>query len=121
MHKQIFVNLAVSSVEKSMAFFSQLGFAFEPRFTNEQAACMVIGENIYAMLLAKDFFQTFTNKTLCNPKESTEALIRAIAAGRSMIWSRRRWLLAAPSLVPRRIMASCTAAASRTSTGTSGN
>ncbi|MHB9835212.1 VOC family protein [Paraburkholderia terrae] len=75
MHKQIYVNLAVNSVEKSKAFFSQLGFTFEPKFTNEQAACMVIGENIYAMLLAKDFFQTFTNRTLCNPKESTEALI----------------------------------------------
>ncbi|SEI64959.1 VOC family protein [Paraburkholderia diazotrophica] len=75
MHKQIYVNLAVSSVEKSKTFFSQLGFTFEPKFTNEQAAAMVIGENIYAMLLAKDFFQTFTNKTLCNPKESTEALI----------------------------------------------
>lgn len=55
MHKQIYVNLAVNSVEKSKAFFSQLGFTFEPKFTNEQAACMVIGENIYAMLLAKDF------------------------------------------------------------------
>jgi predicted lactoylglutathione lyase len=75
MHKQIYVNLAVNSVEKSKAFFSQLGFTFEPKFTNEQAACMVIGENIYAMLLTKDFFQTFTNRTLCNPKESTEALI----------------------------------------------
>ncbi|CAG9251262.1 MULTISPECIES: VOC family protein [Paraburkholderia] len=75
MHKQIYVNLAVNSVEKSKAFFSQLGFTFDSRFTNEQAACMVIGENIYAMLLAKDFFQTFTSKTLCNPKESTEALI----------------------------------------------
>ncbi|ALL68232.1 extradiol dioxygenase [Paraburkholderia caribensis MBA4] len=75
MHKQIYVNLAVSSVEKSKAFFSQLGFTFDPKFTNEQAACMVIGDNIYAMLLAQDFFQTFTNRTLCNPKESTEALI----------------------------------------------
>lgn len=101
MHKQIYVNLAVSSVEKSKAFFSQLGFAFEPKFTNEQAACMVIGENIYAMLLAKDFFQTFTSKTLCNPKESTETLICLSCDSRAQVDELADKALAAGGTQPR--------------------
>ncbi|MEM5384492.1 VOC family protein [Paraburkholderia phymatum] len=101
MHKQIYVNLAVSSVEKSKAFFSQLGFTFEPKFTNEQAAAMVIGENIYAMLLAKDFFQTFTHKTLCNPKESTEALICISCDSRAQVDELVAKARAAGGAVPR--------------------
>ncbi|CAB3800365.1 VOC family protein [Paraburkholderia fynbosensis] len=75
MHKQIYVNLAVDDLERSKAFFSTIGFSFEPQFTNEQAACLILGDNIYAMLLVKDLFKSFTRKSLCNPKESTEALV----------------------------------------------
>jgi predicted lactoylglutathione lyase len=101
MHKQIYVNLAVSSVEKSKAFFSQLGFTFEPKFSNEQAVSMVIGENIYAMLLAKDFFQTFTNKTLCNPKESTETLVCISCDSRAQVDELVAKARAAGGAVPR--------------------
>ncbi|CAD6519093.1 VOC family protein [Paraburkholderia sabiae] len=101
MHKQIYVNLAVDSVEKSTAFFSQLGFTFDARFTNDQATCMVIGENIYAMLLAKDFFQTFTNKTLCNAKESTEALICLSCDSRAQVDELADKALAAGGAQPR--------------------
>ena len=75
MHKQIFVNIAVNDLPKSKAFFEALGLTFNAQFTNDQAACLVIGENIYAMLLVKDFFKTFTHKTLVDPSKSTEALI----------------------------------------------
>ena len=75
MHKQIYVNLAVDNLERSKAFFSTIGFSFEAQFTNAQAACLILGENLYAMLLAKDLFKSFTRKSLCNPKESTEALM----------------------------------------------
>lgn len=75
MHKQIYVNLAVENLERSKAFFSAIGFSFDPRFTNDQAACLVLGDNIYAMLLVKDLFRSFTHKSLCNPRESTEALV----------------------------------------------
>ncbi|KLU20946.1 extradiol dioxygenase [Caballeronia mineralivorans PML1(12)] len=74
MHKQIFVNLAVEDLQKSRAFFGELGFSFNPKFSNDQAAGMVISENIYAMLLVKPFFQTFTSKTIIDPKEQVEAL-----------------------------------------------
>jgi predicted lactoylglutathione lyase len=75
MHKQIYVNLAVEDLPRARAFFEQLGFSFDPRFSNDQAAGMIIGENIYAMLLRKDFFQTFTNKPLCDPAAATEVLV----------------------------------------------
>jgi len=71
MHKQIFVNLAVSDLKRSMAFFRGLGFEFNPQFTNEQGACMVIGENIHAMLLSTPFFKTFVTKPVLS---STGAL-----------------------------------------------
>ena len=70
MHKQIFVNLAVADLPKSKAFFESLGLAFNPQFTNEQGACLVLGDNIFAMLLVKDFFKTFTGKPLVDPREA---------------------------------------------------
>ncbi len=74
MHKQIFVNLPVVDLKKSQAFFSELGFSFEPRFTNEKAACMIVGENIFAMLLERPFFQGFTAKTIIDAKTHVETL-----------------------------------------------
>jgi len=74
MARKIFVNLPVRDLERSKAFFSALGFSFNPQFTNEQGACMVISEDIYAMLLTEPFFQTFTKKPVSDRK-STEVLI----------------------------------------------
>ncbi len=75
MNRQIFVNLAVEDLQKSRAFFGELGFSFNPKFSNDQGACMVISEHIYAMLLVKPFFQTFTTKTIIDPKEQVETLM----------------------------------------------
>ena len=75
MHKQIFVNLPVGDLPRSKAFFESLGLAFNPQFTNDQGACLVVGENIYAMLLVKDFFRTFTGKPLVDATRSTEVLV----------------------------------------------
>lgn len=75
MNKQIFVNLPVKDLNKSVAFFTALGYTFNPQFTNEQATCMIISEgSIYAMLLVEDFFQTFTNKPIASAHEVTEVL-----------------------------------------------
>lgn len=74
MHQQIFVNLPVKDLERSKAFFGRLGYAFNPQFTNEQAACMVLGENLYAMLLVESFFQTFTHKPVHDARKATEVL-----------------------------------------------
>lgn len=75
MHKQIFVNLPVKDVERTKAFFSKLGFGFNPDFSNEQALSMVIGENIFAMLLAEPFFQGFTKKPIADATKTTEVLV----------------------------------------------
>ena len=76
MARQIFVNLPVRDLERSKAFFSRLGFGFNPQFTDEKAACLVIEENsIYAMLLSEPFFKTFIDKAICDAKKSTEVLI----------------------------------------------
>jgi uncharacterized protein len=76
---QIFINLPVKHLNKSMAFFTKLGFTFNPQFTDEKAACMIIGENIYAMLLVEEFFRTFTKKEIIDARKSTEVIL-ALAA-----------------------------------------
>ncbi|RJG11753.1 VOC family protein [Massilia cavernae] len=75
MNKQIFVNLPVKDLAKSKEFFSALGYTFNPQFTDENAACMIISENsIYAMLLVRDYFKTFTSKPVASAHEVTEVL-----------------------------------------------
>ena len=75
MATQIYVNLPVKNLERSRAFFTSLGYGFNPQFSNESGACMVIGENIYAMPLVESFFQTFTKKPVADATRSTEVLV----------------------------------------------
>ena len=72
--KQIFVNLPVKDLKRSVDFFTALGFTFNPQFTDENATCMIIGENIYAMLLVESFFKTFIKKDIANASKTTEVL-----------------------------------------------
>jgi predicted lactoylglutathione lyase len=75
MATKIFVNLPVKDLEKSMAFFTALGFSFNPQFTDEKAGCMIISDSIFAMLLTEPYFQTFTKKAVSDAKAATEVLI----------------------------------------------
>ena len=75
MATKIFVNLPVKDLNKSKEFFARLGFPFNEQFTDDKAACLVIGENIFAMLLREEFFKTFTKKESADAKKTTEALI----------------------------------------------
>lgn len=75
MAKQIFVNLSVADLGRSMEFFTALGFAFDPRFTDQNAACLIIDENIYAMLLVEPFFRSFTKKSVADATASTEVIL----------------------------------------------
>ena len=75
MFRQIFVNLPIQDMARSQAFFKALGLTFNPRFTNEQGACLEIGENFYAMLLVKPFFQGFTKLPVADATQTTEVLI----------------------------------------------
>ncbi|NML34684.1 VOC family protein [Paraburkholderia antibiotica] len=101
MHKQIYVNLPVENVERSKVFFSALGFDFEPRFSNDRAVSLIVGENIYAMLLVKDMFQTFTAKPVANAKESTEVLVCLSCESRAEVDSLVAKALAAGGAAPR--------------------
>jgi hypothetical protein len=74
MHKQIYVNLPVKDLARSREFFASLGFEFNPQFSNDAGACMIIGENIFAMLLTESFFQSFTKKRIADARETTEVL-----------------------------------------------
>jgi predicted lactoylglutathione lyase len=75
METKIFLNLPVKDLNQSIAFFTQLGFSFNPKFTNDKGTCLVIGENINAMLLVEEFYQTFTNKQICNTTAASEVII----------------------------------------------
>lgn len=75
MNKQIYVNLPVKNLPRSKEFFAGLGFSFNLQFTNDQAACMVISDTIYVMLLVESFFQGFTNRPISDATKATEVLI----------------------------------------------
>jgi predicted lactoylglutathione lyase len=83
--RMIFVNIAVRDLEKSKAFFSRLGFEFNPRFTDEKAACMIVSEAAMVMLLAEPFFKTFTGRQLCDTSKQTEALLGLSCASRQEV------------------------------------
>jgi len=85
MAKQIFVNLPVKDLEKSKKFFNEIGFTFNPQFTDANAACMIIGENIFAMLLVEKFFKGFTKKEICDATKHTEVLIALDADSRAEV------------------------------------
>ncbi|WP_342066030.1 VOC family protein [Achromobacter kerstersii] len=101
MHKKIFVNIAIGDMQKSQAFFKQLGFTFNPQFTNDQGACMVISDDIYAMLLTRDFFKGFTDKPLVDPKQATEVLICLSCESRAEVDDLVARARAAGASVPR--------------------
>ncbi|HLC48296.1 MAG TPA: VOC family protein [Candidatus Norongarragalinales archaeon] len=75
MVSQIFVNLPVKNLTKTMAFWKKLGFKFNPKFTDENAASLMIGKNMFAMLITEKFFKTFTKKRISDAKRVTEVLI----------------------------------------------
>ncbi|MBP0902525.1 VOC family protein [Mariniflexile gromovii] len=75
MVQQLFVNLAVEDLNKSIAFFKALGFTVNSKFTDETAACLVLGDKLYAMLLTKGKFKDFTKKPISNAKKQTEVLV----------------------------------------------
>ena len=74
--RQIFVNLPVKDLERSKAFFAGLGFTFDPKFTDDNAACIIIQkDSIYAMLITEPMFKTFTPRPISDAKRDTEVLL----------------------------------------------
>jgi predicted lactoylglutathione lyase len=83
---KIFVNLPVRDLKKTMEFFGRLGYSFNPMFTDENAACMVISEDIYAMLLVEKFFKSFIpGKEISDAGKSAEVLVALTAGSRQQV------------------------------------
>jgi predicted lactoylglutathione lyase len=82
---QIFVNLPVKDLNKSVEFFTKLGFDFNPQFTDENATCMIISEHIFVMLLVEDFFKTFTKKEITDATKSTEVIVSLSAESKENV------------------------------------
>jgi predicted lactoylglutathione lyase len=102
MHKQIYVNLPVADLPRSRAFFESLGLHFEPKFSNDQGACLVIHEGtIHAMLLTQDFFRTFTSKPIADATRSTEVLVCLSCESRDEVDALVQKALAAGGTAPR--------------------
>ena len=85
MATKIFVNLPVKDLSKSIAFFTHLGFSFNPQFTDEKATCMIINDDAYVMLLVESFFKTFTKKEITDAKKSAEAILALSADSREKV------------------------------------
>ncbi len=102
-HKMIFVNLPVQDLNRSVEFFTKLGYAFNPKFTDENATCMVLGENLFAMLLVKPFFQSFTPQTtIADATRHTEVLIALSVESRTAVDALMTKATAAGATEPRK-------------------
>lgn len=82
---KIFVNLPVKDLNQSIAFFTEIGFEFNPQFTDENATCMVVSENIFVMLLVQDYFKTFTKKEISDATISTEVIVALSAESKEKV------------------------------------
>lgn len=86
MNTKIFVNLPVKDLKRTIEFFGNLGFEFNPMFTDENAACMVISEDIYAMLLTEKFFKNFIpDREICDTSKSIESLVALSLESRAKV------------------------------------
>ena len=100
MARSIFVNLPIRNMGRSQAFFKALGFSFNPQFTNEQGACMVVSESIYVMLLVEPFFKGFTNKPVADATQATEVLIALSCDNREEVETLVKKAVAAGATTP---------------------
>ena len=85
MATKIFVNLPVSDLNRSIEFFSSLGYSFNQQFTDETATCMVVSDDIYVMLLTREKFQTFTPNPVSDASKYTEVLLSLSAESKGEV------------------------------------
>ncbi len=101
MHNQIFVNLPIKDLPRSVRFFESLGYTFNPQFTDENATCMILGENLFAMLLVEPYFRTFIEKDVSDAHRATEVLLAVPVASREAVDALVEKALAAGAKEPR--------------------
>ncbi len=100
MPDSVFINLPVADLPRSRAFYTGLGFTLNERFSNEQAACIVISEHIHVMLLVRPFFQGFTHLPVADPAKATAVLNALECASRDEVNSFVAKALAAGGSTP---------------------
>jgi uncharacterized protein len=83
--RKMFVNLSVRDLEKSKTFFGALGFSFNPKFTDDKAACMIVNDEAFVMLLTEPFFKTFTRREVCDTSRYTEGLLSISCGSRTEV------------------------------------
>jgi uncharacterized protein len=83
--RKIFVNLPVKDLDKSVEFFTKLGYEFNPQFTDETATCMIVSEDIYVMLLTEPKFKTFIPHGISDARKATEVLVCLTADSRQAV------------------------------------
>ena len=83
--RKIFVNLPVRDLDRSVAFFTELGFAFDERFTDDEATCLIISDEAFVMLLVQERFEEFTTKAVCDATTHTEAILALTAESRAEV------------------------------------
>jgi predicted lactoylglutathione lyase len=101
MAKQIFVNLPVKDLQRSIEFFTALGYTFNPQFTDENATCMVISNEIYAMLLTEPFFKSFTNKEINDTSKTAQVIIALSSESKEEVDEWVRKAVAAGATTPK--------------------
>lgn len=97
---KIFVNLPVKDLNRSVDFFTKLGYTFNAQFTNEKATCMIISEDIYVMLLVEPFYKTFTKKEIADATKTSEVILCLSADSREEVDLMMRKAVDAGATVP---------------------
>jgi predicted lactoylglutathione lyase len=126
MATKIFVNLPVKDLNRSVEFFKKLGFTFNQKFTDDTATCMIISDNIFAMLLKEERFKDFTKKQIADASKTTEALLALDAESKEQVDELVKKAVDAGGYIyiyiwNLRTMAGCTAIASLIRMDTSGS
>lgn len=101
MNAKLFVNLPVRDLKASMAFYKAIGFSFNAQFTDDTAACMVISDHNYAMLLTHEKFKSFTSRPIPDALETTGVLVALALDSRQAVEELLEKVLAAGGTEPR--------------------
>jgi predicted lactoylglutathione lyase len=100
--RRIFVNLPVKELNRSIEFFTKLGFKFDPKFTDKNATCMIVSGNIFVMLLVEEFFKTFTQKEICNTAKNIELILALSVESREIVDELMDKVIEAGGIEPRK-------------------
>ncbi|AZM89076.1 MULTISPECIES: VOC family protein [Streptomyces] len=104
MSQMIFVNLPVKDLDAAKAFWEKLGYSFNPRFTDHTAACMVVSDSIFAMLLTEEKFKEFATKPVADASKTTEVMVALSADSREKVDEVVDAAVAAGAVEPRPVM-----------------